>query len=80
MRSVENKLVYEIVDSNGESTTSPYHSRKSLDASIAIAKRFDPHYHEKYKVRVMRIVFEEMEDISPPPEPEDENTQLEEEA
>lgn len=79
MKSVEGKLIYEIVDSNGESTTAPYQSRKSLDASLAIAKKFDPLYHEKYKVRVMRIVFEELEEISPSPEPEPQENQLEEE-
>ncbi len=77
MNSIEGKLVYEIVDSNGESTTAPYQSRKSLDASLTIAKKFDPHYAEKFRVKVMRVEFVGFEEIEPPAVPADEENQLE---
>lgn len=66
MNSVEGRKIYEIVDSNGESITAPYQNIKSLNESLAIAKRFDPHYHEKYKVKVMTLVLEDVMDIQPP--------------
>jgi hypothetical protein len=72
MKSIEGKLVYEIVDSNGESTTAPYQSRKSLDASIEIGKKFDPHYSDKFRVKVMRVEFVGFEEIEPPAVPADE--------
>lgn len=52
MKSVENSLVYEILDMAGEVAFQPFFSKKSLEQSIAAAQKQDSYFHENYKVRV----------------------------
>lgn len=77
MDSIKGKLLYEIVGLSGEPVTAPYQSRRSLDASIEIGKKFDPHYSEKFRVKVMRVEFVGFEDIEPLAILADEENQLE---
>lgn len=66
MKSKEGSYIYEIVNLQGEPITAPYGSEKSLNESLKIAQRFDPLYHEKHRVKVMRVMPVGFESIEAP--------------